>query len=119
MIDDNLCRKEAFSAESCAKARLDRFGEGLGRGELSFPPFDLSQVITETQLQVQRLGWSAVQIQQFIAECFDGKRRSLPEWGTDLHGICGVYGQSGGQPADGQETADAVEPKRSTFTAAG
>jgi hypothetical protein len=61
-------------------------GEGEGRGTVNFPQpsqahsaiavEDLSDVIAEIQMQVRCLGWDAQQVVQFIAENFEGKRRS-------------------------------------------
>jgi hypothetical protein len=60
--------------------------EGQGRGKISFPqppqapsaiaPEDLSEVIAEIQVQFHRVGWDTQHIVQFIAENFNGKRRS-------------------------------------------
>jgi hypothetical protein len=61
-------------------------GEGQGRGKASFPQAslqalalaydDLSDVIVGIQIQISRLGWSVKQAHQFIADNFQGKRRS-------------------------------------------
>ena len=61
-------------------------GEGPGRGKVSFPqPLtpapaivyeDLSDVIVGIQIQIGRLGWTVEQAHQFIADNFQGKRRS-------------------------------------------
>ncbi|MBD2096822.1 hypothetical protein H6F90_17100 [Trichocoleus sp. FACHB-591] len=66
--------------------QINSDGEGLGRGKLSFPqpvPLapaiadeDLSEVIAEIQVQFRRLAWDVQQVVQFIADNFDGKRRS-------------------------------------------
>lgn len=69
-----------------------RKGEGQGRGEMGFPQTlqphfvsslpdaecccDVSDVIAQVQVQIRRLGWTFEQAQQFIAEKFDGRRRS-------------------------------------------
>lgn len=69
---------------------LDRNGEGPGRGEGCFPQpaasfsgypselecLDTIEVIVQIQVQMRRLGWTVEQAQRFIAERFDGKRRS-------------------------------------------
>jgi hypothetical protein len=39
-------------------------------------PEDLGEVIAEIQAQFRRLGWDPQQVVQFIAEHFNGKRRS-------------------------------------------
>lgn len=72
--------------DSSLLSTLSSKKEGQGRGKLSFPQptqdasaiaaEDLSEVITEVQIQFRRLGWEAQQIVQFIAENFNGKRRS-------------------------------------------
>jgi len=72
----SLGERSSFSSE----------GEGPGRGEISFPqprPLapaiayeDLSDVIVEIQIQIGRLGWTVEQAHQFIADNFQGKRRS-------------------------------------------
>jgi hypothetical protein len=60
--------------------------EGQGRGKVSFPQppqapstiayEDLSDVIVGIQIQIGRLGWTVEQAHQFIADNFQGKRRS-------------------------------------------
>jgi hypothetical protein len=61
-------------------------GEGQGRGKASYPQLslpasaitydDLSDVIVGIQIQVRQLGWTVEQAHRFIADNFQGKRRS-------------------------------------------
>ncbi|MBD2123611.1 hypothetical protein [Trichocoleus sp. FACHB-262] len=79
--------------DAVLEKQINSNGEGPGRGETSFPqPWtlppepmaiaeggaigDLSDVIAGIQIQVRRLGWTVEQARQFIADHFDGKRRS-------------------------------------------
>ncbi|HEY9879631.1 MAG TPA: hypothetical protein V6D29_14330, partial [Leptolyngbyaceae cyanobacterium] len=45
----------------------------LPRSSLSFPPCD---VLIGIQNQIQRLGWKPAQVINFIADQFNGRRRS-------------------------------------------
>ncbi|MBD1865026.1 MULTISPECIES: hypothetical protein [Trichocoleus] len=84
--------------DAASEKQINSTGEGPGRGEMSFPQpsilasaialDDLSDVIVGTQIQVRRLGWTVEQTHQFIADHFQGKRRSQL---TDDELLCLLY----------------------------